>query len=264
MRYRLLGPVTVEDRGAEIDLGPPQDRSLLVILLLRRATVVGADHIIDLLWGETPPRTARHAMHAMVSRLRRRLGDDEIVSTRMGYRMPDPVVDIDQVSTLIAEGRARLARDPDLAIDELEQALSMWFGEPLADVTYEDWAQPEVRRLDELRVSAVMDRLTAMVATGRVDEAIPELQSFVGIHPHRERAWGLLIVALCRMGWPADALYTYRRAERELIEELGIGPSRDLRQLEQMILEEDEALGAEWLEQVIAGQWSRQRSTINE
>jgi DNA-binding SARP family transcriptional activator len=227
------------------------DRTLLVLLLLHRGSTIGLDRIIDALWGERPPESARHSIHTMVWRLRNALGKDAIVNAGPGYTMPEPVVDIDEVAALVAEGRARLAPDPDIAADLFGEALVLWRGEPLLDVGYADWAQPEIRRLEELRSSAVIDRLTALVSLGRCTEAIPELEAFVTASPHQERAWGLLIVALSRAGRSADALRCFRRAERLLIEELGLPPSKDLRNLEYLVLSQDPDLEGRWLERFV-------------
>ncbi|HSG78089.1 MAG TPA: BTAD domain-containing putative transcriptional regulator, partial [Acidimicrobiia bacterium] len=247
------GPLTVMDGDHEMGSGSPMDRALLILLLLHRGSTIGLDQIIDALWGEQPPASARHSIHTMVWRLRRVLGNEEIVNTGPGYKMRKPLVDVDELAALVAEGRARLPLDPDMAADLFGEALTLWRGEPLLDVGYTDWAQPEIRRLEELRSSAVVDRLTALVSMDRCTEAIPELEAFVTASPHQERAWGLLIVALTRAGRSADALRCFRRAERLLVEELGLAPSKDLRNLEYLILSQDPDLEGRWIERFVHG-----------
>lgn len=248
MRYGVLGPIRVVDGLREVAPGPPRDRALLVLLLVHRGTTLGVDRMVDCMWGECPPSSARHSIQTMVWRLRRALGEEEIVNSGPGYLMPDPVVDVDEVSALVAEGRMRVDSDPDLACGLFESALMMWRGDPLLDVAYQDWAQPEIRRLDELRSALVIDRLATLVGLGRHAEAIPELEAFVTADPDHERAWGLLIVALCRSGRSGEALRCYRRAERHLVEELGISPSQALRRLEYLVLTEDPDLQGAWLD----------------
>ncbi len=264
MRYRLLGPTTAEDQGHDITPGSPQDRVILTLLLLHRTTTLSVDQIIDGVWGDDPPRTAAHAVHAAISRLRKVLGAEEIQSIGPGYAMPDPIVDIDEVTALIAEGRDRLTQDPDIAEQLLLQALSMWRGEALLDVAYHEWAQPEIRRLDELHTSAVVDRLAALLALGRDGEAVPDLEALVERHPHRERAWGLLLIALCRQGRPADALMAYRRAATALGTELGVTPSSELRDLESRVLTEDPTLSDGWLWRFVMGTSTLAGRAVNE
>jgi DNA-binding SARP family transcriptional activator len=251
MRYGLLGPLSVFDGAHELSPGAPRDRALLALLLLHRGTTVGVDRMVDCMWGEAPPPSARHSIQTMVWRLRRVLGEDEIVNSGPGYLMPDPAVDVDEVAALVTEGRMRLPSDPDLSCSLFEAALMLWRGEPLLDVAYADWAQPEIRRLDELRAALVIDRLAALVALGRHAEAIPELEAFVTADPHHERAWGLLIVALSRSGRSGAALGCYRRAERLLVEELGLSPSQALQRLEYLVLTEDPDLQGAWAEECV-------------
>lgn len=264
MRYGLLGPLSVFDGVHELNPGPPRDRMVLTLLLLHRGTTVGLERIADHMWGELPPSSARHSIQTMVWRLRRALGEGEIVNSGSGYLMPDPTLDVDEVSALVAEGRMRVASDPDLACSLFEAALMLWRGDPLLDVAYQEWAQPEIRRLDELRGMLVIDRLAALVALERHAEAISELEAFVTADPYRERAWSLLIVALCRAGRSGEALRCYRRAERHFVEELGLSPSQALRQLEYLVLSDDPDLQGAWLDECIHNRVPRGLQAIDE
>jgi hypothetical protein len=124
----------------------------------------------------------------------------------------------------------------------LRQALALWRGPPLADLGYEPFVQTEVARLQELRWVALEERIDADLASGRHAELVGELEALVAEHPLRERLRCQLMLALYRSARQAEALDTYRRARRELSEQLGLEPSEDLKRLEQAILRQDSAL----------------------
>ena len=130
----------------------------------------------------------------------------------------------------------------------LREALSLWRGPPLAEFAYEPWAQPEIARLEELRVEALQERIETDLALGADAELVPELELLVGQHPARERLRAQLMLALYRSGRQADALAAYRDARRSLVETLGIEPTLALRQLERSILDQDPALDRVTLE----------------
>lgn len=246
LRYRLLGPLVALRGDHDVSPRQPRDRTLLTLLLLHRGATVSLDALVDCVWGERPPASARHSIQTMVWRLRAVLGTEEIDTSGPGYSMPDPIVDIDEVEALVAEARARAEQDPQLAVSLFGSALAMWRGEPLLDAAYADWAQPEAHRLGELRSAVAFERLSGLVGLECYDEAVPELEAFVTANPYQERAWALLIVALCRMGRAADALRSYRRVERLLVEDLGVSPSQELRQLEYLVLADDPELQGSW------------------
>ncbi|MBV9943863.1 MAG: hypothetical protein JO262_17175, partial [Solirubrobacterales bacterium] len=135
--------------------------------------------------------------------------------------------------------------DPASAAADLQTALGMWRGEALADYRFDEFAQREIARLDELRVEATEERLAAELAAGRDADLISELQALVAEHPLRERLRGQLMVALYRAGRQAEALETMRAGRQLLVDELGIEPGPELRELERMILAHDPALTAE-------------------
>ena len=135
----------------------------------------------------------------------------------------------------------------------LREALSLWRGPPLAEFAYEPWAQPEIARLEELRLEALQERIEADLALGASAELVGELELLVGQHPLRERLRGQLMLALYRSGRQADALAAYRDARRALVETLGIEPTLALRQLERAILDQDPALDLVTAEPPAAG-----------
>jgi predicted ATPase/DNA-binding SARP family transcriptional activator len=235
----------VTSNGEPIALGGQKRRALLAVLLLEANKVVSRDHLIDALWGEEPPDTARNTIQVYVSQLRKLLPDGMLETAPPGYRL---VVDTDAVDLfefvrLSEEGRTALATgDAARAADTLRNALALWHGAPLADLPWEPFAQAEIVRLEELRLTAQEDRIDADLALGRHGQLVGELEGLVAEHPLRERLRGQLMLALYRSGRQADALAVYQRARRTLVDELGIEPSESLRQLERAILAHDPSL----------------------
>ena len=241
MEFRLLGPLEILDAGSRLELGGVKQRSLLAVLLLHANEVVSVDRLVDELWGSSPPRTATKSIQVYVSRLRKQLGDDRLITTPPGYVLcADPSeIDVARVEELIAAARQA---DPPTASRLLREALALWRGAPLGDLAFEPFAQTEVMRLDELRWVTLERRIDADLAGGRHDLLLAELRSLVGRHPLRERLHGQLMLALYRAGRQAEALDAYRRARRTLVEELGLEPGEELKRLERAMLEQDPAL----------------------
>ena len=146
-------------------------------------------------------------------------------------------------SACSTEGRAELAAErPAQALEALEQALALWRGPVLADLSYEAFAQAEIARLEDLRVAAVEQLIEAKLALGRHAEVVGQLETLIVEHPYRERLRAQLMLALYRCDRQADALQAYQDARRKLVEELGIEPGERLRELESAILAQDAAL----------------------
>jgi DNA-binding SARP family transcriptional activator/ABC-type branched-subunit amino acid transport system substrate-binding protein len=254
MEFRILGPLDVVEDGRSLDLGGPKQRALLAALLLRANEVVSQDALIDDVWDETPPATAAKTLQAYVSRLRKALAGDsaERPSARLetrghGYvlRIPPESLDAVAFQRRLGEGREALARDDaKLAAGVLREALDLWRGPVLADLAYESFAQTEIARLEELRLTAIEERIDADLALGRADELIGEVKTLVERHPLRERLRGQLMLALYRSGRQAEALRVYQDGRQHLAAELGLEPGDGLRRLERQILEQDPALGA--------------------
>jgi predicted ATPase/DNA-binding SARP family transcriptional activator len=247
MRFGILGPLEVADeRGRELELGGRRQRSVLAILLLHANEVVSRDRLIEELWSGRPPASAATSLHAHISRLRRALGDDQRIVTVLGgylIRVADGELDRDRFEHLVEEGGAAIsAGDWELASGTLREALSLWRGAALSDFEYESFAQAEVARLQELRVGSIEQRIEAELALGRETQTVGDLERLVREHPYRERLHGQLMLALYRTGRQTDALATYQAARRTLVEELGIEPSIELRELEQRILRHDSSL----------------------
>jgi DNA-binding SARP family transcriptional activator len=214
---------------------------LLALLLLEANHVVPTDRVVDRLWGEQPPPTAVTSLHNAVSQLRKVLGADTLQTRAPGYvlRVDPERLDLARFERLLREARAAPA--PDRA-RLLRDALALWRGAPLAEFAYEAFAQSEVRRLEELRLTALEDAIDAELEAGRAAEVVPELEALVAAEPHRERLRGQLMLALYRAGRQGDALQAYQDARRALADDLGIDPGPALRGLHGAILRQEPSL----------------------
>jgi DNA-binding SARP family transcriptional activator len=245
MEFRILGPLEVRDGGRAIPTGSGRQRELLALLILNANETVSTDRIVDELWGGRPPRSAPKVVQNHVSHLRRALGDGLLVTHGSGYALSLALgqLDLDRFEQLLQQGReAAAAGDADQGAELLRSALHLWRGEPLADVAYAPFAQPEIARLDERRLAAVEQLMDAELRLGRHQDLVGELRSLVAAHPLRERLRAQLMLALYRSRRQAEALAVYQEARRVLVDELGIEPSPELQQLERSILQQDPAL----------------------
>ena len=256
MDVNILGPLEIRSPdGREIRLPSGRERSLLILLVIRRGEVVSTDRMIEALWGNSPPETAAKALQGYVSHLRRALepvdgpGDTQalIVTQAPGYvlRLDAAAVDAARFERLAAEGHRALEDGaPAEAAHRLDEALALWRGEALAEFAYDDFARDEIQRLEQLRLSATEDRVDALLRLGRHGELTGQLETLVAAHPLRERLRGQWMLALYRSGRQADALEAYRDGRRLLAGELGLEPSPELQRLERAILAQDPALDA--------------------
>ncbi|MGN6869125.1 MAG: AfsR/SARP family transcriptional regulator [Solirubrobacteraceae bacterium] len=242
MQFQILGPLEVAEGDRLLSLAGAQ-RSLLALLLLSANEVVSADRLIDELWGGQVPDSGRTALQVRVSQLRKALG---AAGERIGTRAPGYVLRVDRdeldlyvVERLISEADGA---EPAEAAAKLREALAMWRGAPLDDLSHESFAQTAIRRLEELRLAAFEKRIDADLALGRHASLVAELETLVEEHPLREHLHAQLMLALYRCERQADALAAFRRARRVLVDQLGIEPSAPLRQLEQAILRQEESL----------------------
>jgi DNA-binding SARP family transcriptional activator len=247
--FRVLGPLEVVAGGQALDLKPAKARALLGLLLLDPGRPVSAARLIDELWSGEPPASAGVSLRVLVSRLREAFataGAPEAIATRApGYALDVPTerVDARRFEALLARARAALAADePHLAATTLRDALGLWRGPALADVSDPPMAAAEAVRLDELRLLALEERIEADLACGRHEAVLSELESLVLSHPLRERLWGARMLALYRGGRQAEALAAFAHFRGRLIEELGIEPGPPLRELQAAILAHDPSL----------------------
>ena len=251
--FRLLGPLEVLRDGEPLKVTGERQLALLSLLVVHANEFVSTDRIVEELALSEASGTGVNAIQATVSRLRRLLdaglasdgGSGVLVTERGGYtlRVGQDWVDAGRFERLTAEGRRALAGGhAATAAAKLRQALDLWRGPALADVADLEFAQAEIRRLDEMRRSTVADRIEADLALGKGAELIGELEAQVSANPLQERLRGQLMLALYRAGRQADALEAYRQARKHLQEELGLEPSRALQELERAILLQDPAL----------------------
>lgn len=221
------------------------------MLLLHANEPVARERLIEELWGGAAPRTVNAVLNVYLSKLRRLLadgtGEQLLLTQAAGYvlSVPPQGLDARRFESLLERGRQQLASgDPEHASTTLRDALALWRGPPLADLAFESFAQTEIARLEELRLTALEARIDADLALGRQDSLVAELETLVATHPYREGLRAQLMLALYRNGRQAEALETYRRARRTFTEELGIEPGPRLQELEGAILRHDASLEA--------------------
>jgi predicted ATPase/DNA-binding SARP family transcriptional activator len=231
--------------GGLLPLGGAKQRALLALLLLNANRVVARERLIDALWGEDPPETSVATVQVYVSRLRKLLGAEALVTRAPGYLLAaDPTsVDVQRFERLRAEGRAAVeSGESEVGALALREALALWRGSALAEFE-EPFARVEGARLEDLRLAVLEERIDADLQLGREGEVIGELELLIAEHPHRERMRELSMLALYRAGRQAEALEAYRDA-RLALDELGIEPGERLRSLERSILEQDPSLAS--------------------
>ncbi len=248
MLFRLLGPLEVTNGDHPVRIGAGRQRGVLLMLLLHRNELVASERLVDELWGEEPPASAAKVLQNAVGQLRRALDDREgrrLQTHGHGYvlRIAADELDIDRFEDLVRDGGMALADDrPANAAAWLREALALWRGPPLADVTYEAFAQGEIARLEELFATASERRVEADMALGAHADLIAELEGLVAQHPLREHLRAQQMLALYRCGRQADALEVFRQGRRVLIDEVGVEPGPELRDLHEAILRHDSRL----------------------
>lgn len=243
VHFQLLGPLAVSEDDGPIAIGGPKQRLVLAHLLLSANQIVSSDHLIDALWGEDPPQTARGTLQSYISRLRSALGSERIRRGSGGYalRAAPEEIDVHRFETLLREAREQ-GREPRRAVELLDEALALWRGPALTDLSAEPSLQGEISRLHEMRLSAGEERISAHLDLGEHADLVAELEAATVAHPLRERLWGQLVLALYRSGRQAEALVAFDRARQLLAEKLGIEPSRELQELHGRVLRQEESL----------------------
>ena len=234
MEFRILGPLEVFSDGQPCAIAGAKERAVLAYLLLHAGKAVPADRLIDELWGDEPPESARNSLQVRVSGLRRALGRDRIASSPAGYlvRIEHGELDLSRFEELTASGDR----------DALDEALALWRGQPLAEFGGELWAAPAIARLEELRLVALENRVAADLELGCDAQLVAELEGLVAEHPLREGIRAQLMLALYRSGRQAEALEVYREGRSALIDQLGIEPGPALQELQLSMLRQDSSL----------------------
>jgi DNA-binding SARP family transcriptional activator len=250
-RYGILGSVELREGERQRPLVGPRQVALLGMLLIQRNRGVSSDRLIEAVWPDAGAAGGRERLRVAVGRLRRaldpagRAADSPLRTLAGGYLLAvhPSELDAELFEARLSDGRGALERgDPRGARELLHEASALWRGPALADLGYHEFAQAEIRRLQELRVIALETRVEADLRLGRHAEVVAELEALNAAHPTRERLTGQLMVALYRSGRQADALAAYRDARAALVEQLGIEPGPQLRDLERAILAQDAEL----------------------
>jgi predicted ATPase/DNA-binding SARP family transcriptional activator len=242
MEIRILGPIEAYADGDALPLGGMRERALLTLFALSPGETISTDRLIDQLWGEDLPTNPSNALQALISRLRRAIGPDSIVTRAPGYVLDIPPDGVDATRFRSIVNQAVAEPEPAVRSRLFAEALSLWRGPALVEFPFEEFAQRESAALEELRVAAVEGRITADLELGGGAGLVPELEELVAAHPLRESLRASQMLALYRAGRQADALRAYRAAREVLGEELGIEPGPDLRALEESILMQDPGL----------------------
>jgi DNA-binding SARP family transcriptional activator len=232
--------------GIECDLGTPKARLLLAVLLSQAGRPVSEELLAGALWGDDRPKSAVKNVQTYVHRLRQRLGESaRLVRQGSGYLVTVVRDELDSArfEDLAASGRGwELAGDLEVAGRRLHEALRLWRGPAFAGMTEVTMLAAEAARLDEIHMSVLERRIDVDLRLGNHAELLGELTVLTGQYPLRERLWAQLMLALYRCGRRADALTAYSRARRTLVEEIGLDPGEELRQLHQDILDQNPSL----------------------
>ena len=238
--FRVLGAVEVVDDGQRLDLGGPRQRAVLAMLIAGAGNQVGMGSLIEGLHGDEAPERAHRTIHTYISNLRGVLGD--VIERRGdGYAFTGErsLLDAGRFEDAVVDAEER--DDPAESGELLRDALELWRGHPYADVEVHTLLNPEVTRLNELRVAAIEGRVEANLEMGRDQDLVAELDALTTEYPLNERLRSQQMLALYRAGRQAEALRAYERTRLDLME-MGLAPSADLRELEQRILEQDPTL----------------------
>ncbi|PRX48206.1 DNA-binding SARP family transcriptional activator [Prauserella shujinwangii] len=248
--FRILGPLDVEVAGRAVPLGGTKPRLLLATLLLRPDTAVSAETLVDVLWPETPPRSAHANLRTYVHNLRRRLDaaapglGDRLGSRTAGYLVHTEPGELDasRFEELTVRAQRTLAEEnAERGLALLDAAEELWRGEVLQDLPHSHRWSATVARLGELRLSARQRRLETRIALGHCDEAVIELRGLLADHPLCEELWERLMLALDAGGRRAEALRAFAEAEQVLRAELDAAPGPRLRRLHSALTGDDGA-----------------------
>ncbi len=250
MRIGVLGPLSVSVEGEPVRLTSGKQAAILTVLALESPAVVTAERLVDIVWDD-PAESTSHSLQQHISALRKVLeplrGAREaatvVVTRRLGYELHTTWIDIDEFRQRAAAGSdAAASRSWDNALAHLDAALGLWRGPALADIRGSHWFDTTAARLEDQRMLTAEVRIQALLGQGRSGEVVPQIEELLAAQPLRERLWSQLMVALYRSGRQADALAAYQRAHKALVEQLGLEPGPELRNLEDAILRQDPSL----------------------
>ena len=226
-------------KGGPVEITRPARRRLLSILLLDRGREQPIARLVDRMWGDSPPRDPRNSLQAHVAGLRSQIGD-RIHSTPDGYRLDVGWLDVNEFERLASQ----TAGDPAARLATAEEALALWRDRPFPALADDEFARGAIEALVDLRLTIMVRRVDALLESGRVEEAIPDLEQLVETHPFEERLWERLMIARHRVGNTVGALRAFQDIRARLGDELGLEPGDRLRGLEERILLLDPSLGS--------------------
>jgi predicted ATPase/DNA-binding SARP family transcriptional activator len=250
MDFRILGPMEVWDADRLVRVGGPGHRRLLAALILARNHVVSQEQLVDILWSSEPPVSAAAIIHVRVSDLRSSLGKSPdgtspILTTAGGYQLAIAPADVDsfRFQAQAESGHRALASSHyEGAVDTLRGAVGLWRGDAYGDLKDQPAAQAEIARLETIRTGAEDDLLEARLNLGEHGAVAAELAALVVQTPWAERRWSLLMLAQYRCGQQGEALTTFGIARDRLVNDLGVEPGPDLRQMHEAVLNQDPQL----------------------
>ncbi|MEU8234535.1 AfsR/SARP family transcriptional regulator [Actinoplanes sp. NPDC048967] len=246
LEFSVLGPMTLRQEGQVQPVPTVMLRRVLALLLARAGTPTSVDLLIDELWAERPPRSARRTLSAYVSRLRKLLGEHDRVESAPGFYAicPRPgELDVESFHQLTEQAaRARTAGDRSGAAAAMRAALALWRGRAFDGQRDTALVERTAEGLEQARLSTFEDYIDFKLDAGATGDIVSQLDAMIGEHPYRERLRGQRMLALYRGGNRADALETFRRTHHVLVQDLGVEPAVKLQQLHQRMLAGDPTL----------------------
>jgi DNA-binding SARP family transcriptional activator len=245
--FKILGGLEIIQDGRSLTPSPPKVRQVLALLVLRSGQVVLPESLTEELWGSHPPKSAATTVQTYIYHLRKIFAqaglespEGELLATRLpGYvlRIPASATDLHAFDRLVDEGRGDLAAGrPEPAAAVLRQALGLWNGPVLANVSLGRVLEGHVIRIEERRILALQLRIQSDLELGRHRELVGELRSLAVAHPLNEWFHSRLISVLAQCGRRSEALRAYQDLRRVLREELGLDPSSEVQRLQQEVL----------------------------
>jgi DNA-binding SARP family transcriptional activator len=236
----MLGPLVVSVDGRPVEVSAPKLRTLLVVLAMEAGSPVSLDRLATAVWNDNPPAFLFRTLHTYLTRLRAVLGSGSIVTESAGYRLRVKPEMVDALMFGQLLDAAVLAPDIDTERRHLAQALELWRGDPLDNLS-SAWFDSLRAKLVERYLAALERWIDLELAEGRHSELVPRLRELTSLHPLRESLWVRLLTALDRSGRQADALAAYESIRRRLAEDLGVDPGPDLRRIHTGLLGERSA-----------------------
>ena len=244
----VLGPIRVLVDGHDVTPTGARQRRALVVLVDAGPEGANADQIAEIVWDDDDRPLEHHAhVRTAINRLRQQLGrgaehPDTVVTRTGGYGINRESVDVDvwRFESLVNEARDEL--DPVRRSGLLTSALNLWRGDPFDEVGDLPQLTTSIERLEEARLAAEEKLLEAWLEQGQPERALDRVQPLIDSHPYRERLRRAQVLALYRLGRQTDALRALRLHRERMIDELGVSPSPDLDEIEQLVLQHDPSL----------------------